>query len=62
MAESIEPDLADLLYDPQTSGGLLVAVDPSAASQAIERLAAAGVRGVVVGRVRAAGGPTISVI
>jgi selenide,water dikinase len=62
LAESIEPDLADLLYDPQTSGGLLVAVDPSAAGQAIERLAAAGVRGVVVGRVRAGGGPTISVI
>jgi selenide,water dikinase len=62
MAESIAPDLADLLYDPQTSGGLLVAVDPSAAGQAIEQLAAAGVRGVVVGHVRAAGGPTISVI
>ena len=62
LAGSIEPDLADLLYDPQTSGGLLVAVDPSAAGEAVERLAAAGVRGVVVGRVRAAGSSTISVI
>jgi selenide,water dikinase len=62
LADSIEPELADLLYDPQTSGGLLVAVDPSAAGQAIEELAAAGVRGVIIGRVRAASGPTISVI
>ena len=62
MAESIEPDLADLLYDPQTSGGLLVALDPAAAGVAVERLAAAGVRGVVVGRVRAPGSSTISVI
>ena len=62
MAESIEPDLADLLYDPQTSGGLLVALDPSAAAEAIDRLAAAGVRGVIVGRARVADGATISVV
>lgn len=62
MAESIEPDLADLLYDPQTSGGLLVALDPAAAGVAVERLAAAGVRGAVVGRARPRGSSTISVI
>jgi selenide,water dikinase len=62
LAESIEPDVADLLYDPQTSGGLLVALDPVAAGEAVDRLAATGVRGVIVGRARASGGPTISVI
>ena len=62
LADSIEPDLADLLYDPQTSGGLLVAVDPSAAVEAVDRLTSAGVRGVVVGRARPAGGPRISVV
>ena len=39
----IAAELQDLLYDPQTSGGLLVAVDPLEADQALKSLAGAGV-------------------
>jgi len=49
----VSPDLLALLYDPQTSGGLLVAIDPAAAAGAAEALQAAGVRAPSVGRVRA---------
>jgi selenide,water dikinase len=41
--------LADLIFDPQTSGGLLVALAPDDAKAAVERLSAAGVRAVVIG-------------
>ena len=43
-----------LLYDPQTSGGLLAAVDPSSADAAAAALRAAGVRAARVGEVLAA--------
>jgi selenide, water dikinase len=42
--------LADLLYDPQTSGGLLVAVGADVADAAAARLAAAGVLAARIGR------------
>ncbi len=45
--------LADLLFDPQTSGGLLVAVGPDAVDAATSRFEAAGVPAVRIGRVRA---------
>jgi len=38
-----------LLYDPQTSGGLLAAVAPSAADEALRGLAAAGVSAQAIG-------------
>jgi selenide,water dikinase len=43
--------LADLVFDPQTSGGLLVALAPGDAGTAMGRLEAAGVRAVVIGAV-----------
>ena len=43
-----------VIFDPQTSGGLLIAVDPSATAHVIGRLQDAGVPAVVVGRVEAA--------
>lgn len=43
--------LADLFYDPQTSGGLLLAVPAAAAVEAADRLRAAGVPAVQIGRV-----------
>lgn len=47
---SIEADLLDLLYDPQTSGGLLVAVVESRAAQVLAAFQAAGVPAVTMGR------------
>ena len=46
----IPPDLISLLFDPQTSGGLLVAVDGQAAAAVEAALEAAGVRASRIGR------------
>lgn len=40
--------LSDVLYDPQTSGGLLIAVPESAAGPLVERMRAAGVEDAAV--------------
>jgi selenide,water dikinase len=48
---SIDPDVLTLLYDPQTSGGLLVTVDPGHVSALSAAFAAAGVAGVRIGSV-----------
>jgi selenide,water dikinase len=49
-APMIDPDLLDLLYDPQTSGGLLVAVAAARADAVRSAMASAGVPAVVIGR------------
>jgi len=46
-----DPALVDLLYDPQTSGGLLVAVAPAHAESLMSGLASAGVPSARIGRV-----------
>jgi selenide,water dikinase len=52
------PDMDDVMraivYDPQTSGGLLVAVDPGVAAGVLEALRAAGAAAVAIGEVDAA--------
>ena len=45
----------DLLYDPQTSGGLLVAIDQLQADLALQVLAAAGINAVRIGSVAPGG-------
>jgi len=49
---SADPRRVQLLYDPQTSGGLLAAVAPGHADAALAALAARGVAAHVVGEVR----------
>jgi selenide,water dikinase len=51
IAREIEFELVQLLHDPQTSGGLLVSIDPAAVDDAERRLEAAGARGWRIGRV-----------
>jgi selenide,water dikinase len=51
--EFSEAELA-LLFDPQTSGGLLAAIDPAQAEDALAELKSAGVDAAIVGE---AGGP-----
>ena len=46
--------LEDLIYDPQTSGGLLIAVDPADADEAVKRLSQMEIPGVKIGSVREA--------
>jgi selenide,water dikinase len=51
IAPDVEADVATLLFDPQTSGGLLAAVDPVAADRALQALVAEGVQAISIGRV-----------
>jgi selenide,water dikinase len=54
--DALPAELADLLFDPQTSGGLLVALAPAAATEFMAALAAAGHRGTIIGAVEAGSG------
>jgi selenide, water dikinase len=49
--ESVTDAMRLVVFDPQTSGGLLVAVDPSSTAHVVGRLQDAGVLASVVGRV-----------
>ncbi len=50
-AGDIPGDIVQLLHDPQTSGGLLAAIDPAHLEAAMGALSDAGVRAAVIGRV-----------
>ena len=50
--ESVQPAMLDLCFDPQTSGGLLIAVPQGAAADLLARLHAAGMpEAAMIGRV-----------
>ncbi len=55
----VAPPLLTLLFDPQTSGGLLAAVDARVADQAAEAFAAAGVNAARIGTVEKSSGAAI---
>jgi len=59
--DGVEPARLSLLYDPQTSGGLLVAVAPAVRSRVIETLERAGVPAAVVGRCTPRSDPPVSI-
>ena len=62
-AEGIDPALLDLLYDPQTSGGLLISVPEDRADRMQTALARHGVAGAArIGRVIGEGRGTIRLI
>jgi selenide, water dikinase len=50
-AAEVPQEFRDLLFDPQTSGGLLAAIAPESAAECIAALARHGVEGRQVGRV-----------
>ena len=52
--ETLQPELVDILADPQTSGGLLIAVSPERHDALHAALRARGVTGWTVGRVTGA--------
>lgn len=51
----------ELLFDPQTSGGLLIAVDPQAARALLDRLLSSGHRAAVIGEV-VSGPPVLEIV
>jgi selenide, water dikinase len=50
-ADSVKDEIRNLLFDPQTSGGLLLAVSSNDAAPLLEALRANGVGGRLVGEV-----------
>ena len=48
-APDVPESLRDLIFDPQTSGGLLVAVAPSSADAALAKLQGAGISATFIG-------------
>src|SRR6266853_1562817 len=60
-AGPVAPEYQDLLFDPQTSGGLLVAIDAQSGEAAVEALRKRGVSARRVGRVVAKRWPLLSV-
>jgi len=50
-AESVSQEHRDLLFDPQTSGGLLVAISPESADKAVSALERHGVAASRIGKV-----------
>jgi selenide,water dikinase len=60
-ADSVSEEFRNLLYDPQTSGGLLVAVAAEAAEAALAALSKRGVAARAIGRVLPKRSPLISV-
>ena len=61
-ADSVGEDYRNLFFDPQTSGGLLVAVAPEFVDRAMASFEKHGVRGRVIGEVVAKKSPLIEVV
>ncbi len=63
IAEEVADEMIDIVYDPQTSGGLLIAVPASVATVLVAELQAAGHRDAVqVGRVSERGNSPIRLV
>jgi len=62
LASNLDPALAELLFDPQTSGGLLLSVAGDKTDALCSALAAHGVASSVVGSVMALGGSYVEVV
>lgn len=59
--DGISPDRKTILYDPQTSGGLLISVNASDTQSLLSDLQMAGLPARVIGKVHEAGKPLLSV-
>ncbi len=60
--EGVSPDLAFVCYDPQTSGGLLVAVDPAFAEAIVGELQASNIAATIIGDVVGAQGHRLTLL
>jgi selenide, water dikinase len=55
LSESLSKPMASLLFDPQTAGGLLIAIDAARAEAALQRLGGTYKDAAIIGRVAARG-------
>jgi selenide,water dikinase len=62
LAKSLEVAYADLLFDPQTSGGLLLAVDPDCSGNLLDCLLAKGITASCIGQFSAGQAGAVEVI
>lgn len=62
IAAGVPQERADVLYDPQTSGGLLIAVPGERAGELMRRLEAENVPAALVGEVRDKGEKAVTVL
>ena len=62
VGSAVDPAMVDLLYDPQTSGGLLIAVAAAEAERVMSQLTSAGVLSARIGRVAAESGVRIQIV
>jgi selenide, water dikinase len=62
MGTAVAPELAALFYDPQTSGGLLIAVAPASTDRTLEALHQAGVAASIIGQVVEQGSARIRIL
>lgn len=59
---NVPPEEEQLLFDPQTSGGLLIAISAEQAQPLVEALHARGIQhAAIIGEVRTAAYPKISI-
>lgn len=61
IADSIPLEVSDVLFDPQTAGGLLITVPEARAQQLLDRLADLGVPGAAIGMVHPLGDALVQV-
>ncbi|HEY9282308.1 MAG TPA: AIR synthase-related protein, partial [Pyrinomonadaceae bacterium] len=61
LGENVGPELASLLFDPQTAGGLLISIAEERAHELVARLRATYPDACVIGRVRERGARSIVV-
>lgn len=52
----LDPEFSDLLFDPQTSGGLLASVSSVHAQEALEELLSRGIEAAIIGRIEQGSG------
>lgn len=61
-ADGLDPIRFDLMFDAQTSGGLILAVKPDQLDRAMDMLKAAGDHAAHVGTAREQGGKPLSIL
>jgi len=62
LERKLKPEELMTMFDPQTSGGLLVSIPPAGAEKMISDLTSRGISGAVIGRVKPSGEKIITVV